>query len=169
MFAPSRVAVSVLAAAAALLLFLQPWSSQDLASIARLEPLPVRITREVPEARSFDAERLQLLSSYRDGDYASVLAHASAALTLRPGDGEITIYAASAEALSGEVDLAALRLDALLIDTDQPAQLLREARWQRAQLALLDDDAQRARVELEILVREDGIRQQDARLQLERL
>jgi hypothetical protein len=166
---PTRIAVSFLAAAAALLLLVRPWSDDEFASIARLEPLPVRLTREAPEPESFAEARLQALSAYRDGDWTTALARCETALQRRPGDGEMTVYAASAEAFLQRLPAAAERLDALLADAAQPIAILREARWQRAQLALHEGDDDRARVELEFLVRESGIRQEDARAQLQQL
>ena len=166
---PTRVAVSFLAAAAALLLLLRPWSGDDFAAIARLEPLPVSITREVPDPDSFAEARLQALSAYRNADYATALALCESALQRRAGDGELTIYAASAEALLQRRPESARRLDGLLADTTQPAAILREARWQRAQLALLAGDASRARTELEFLAQQSGIRQELARQQLDSL
>lgn len=166
---PTRVGLSLLAAAAAVVLLLRPWSSDDFASLARLEPLPVNITREVPEAGSFEAARMAALGAYRSADYAAALTLCENALRMRPVDGELRIYAASAEALLGRLPAAASRLDSVLADATQPPAILREARWQRAQVALLADDKARAREELDCRAATNGLRQEDARAQIHAL
>lgn len=166
---PARWSMSLVAAAAAILLLLRPWSGDDFAAIARLEPLPVRVTRDVPEPHSFAEARQRALMAYAEADYVGAIAYCDSALARQAGHGEMLIYAASAEALLARTQAAAKRLDQLLSDAREAPSILREARWQRAQLALLARDVELARRQLQSLAEESGLRQEDAKVQLAQL
>jgi Flp pilus assembly protein TadD len=103
--------------------------------LARIEPLPVRISRSVAEPGSFEAARVRGLEHYRDGDYDVAAAAFGDALTLKPGDAEILVYLGSTELLRGDDERAARYLEAGLA-VAEAAPLREELLWQLANARL---------------------------------
>jgi tetratricopeptide (TPR) repeat protein len=119
------------AAAAAVLLFLQPWKAdtRDLSSLVNRDALSVRITRDFPVDGSFEAIRRQALENYRDAKWSDAELKFHEALVLREGDGEMRLYLGSTYLLSAKYQeaLAPLRLAA--DDNQNPRVLRNEALW----------------------------------------
>jgi anti-sigma factor RsiW len=141
----------------------QPWNGADIAQLARIEPLPVRISRSAPEAGSFQQWRLSGLDAYAAGDYASARDALGRAAQLRPDDAETRLYFGSSALLDGDLETAAaeLRLAAALAE-DAPA-LRDEAMWQAANVALAGGRPEEAERLLRDLSAELGPRADDAR------
>jgi hypothetical protein len=157
--------VAALAVAAALILFIIPGrESVELGTMAVLEPMPVRVTRSSAEPGSFDEARLQALAAYGAANYVEALERLDLSLERRAGDPEMSLYRASALALTGRLDDARDGFIDLLADGDAVDAAMRdEARWQLVQVELLQTD--RAGVEelLDELLARPGHREADAR------
>lgn len=161
--------VGGLAAAAGILLFVfLPPIGPDLAGLAVVEPLPVRLTRDAPTAGSFEEQRLLGLEAYASADYAAAEAGLRRALDLRPGDDEITVYLGSAVLLQGEPARAADLLRAPAQGATRSA-FRDEAAWILANALLLDGAPAEARSTLEALAGREGHRQNGAQQLLERM
>ena len=80
--------------------------------------------------------------AYLDGDYRLAVGRLEAAAAMRSSDGETLLYLGSALLLSEQSELAATRLRELL-DLNA-GELEDEARWQLAQIELLDGNTERA-------------------------
>jgi tetratricopeptide (TPR) repeat protein len=167
---PTRWAWAGFAAAAVVLtLILVPRGpGPDLAALARVEPLPVRITRAVPEPGSFEEARLMGLDSYAAGDYADARGHLARSLELEPNNGEMLLYLGSAELLLGELESAMEHFRAAR-DRSPDGVVRDEAAWQSANAALLGGRREEAVNLLEQLGNYDGSRGDDARALLEQL
>jgi anti-sigma factor RsiW len=161
--------IAAAAAAVAVVLILLPdRPGIDLSTIAVVEPLPVRITRDVPPSGSSEAARLLGLEAYSAGDWASARDALSSAAAMRPDDAEILLYLGSAELLDGDTAAAAdplLSAERLATGT----RLREEASWQLANLALLAGRKDDATERLDQLAAGDGHRAGDAREMLARL
>jgi hypothetical protein len=120
------------------------------------------------ELRGADDDLLRdALQAYERGDRDVARSGLTAWLADHPGDAEASFWRAMT-ALADD-DLAAADAD-LAVAVEHGSGFLRErARWRRAQVALLREDAAAARTLLEEIVAEDGEFARDARLQLERL
>ncbi len=159
-----------LAAAAAVLLFvlLPPAGDPGLADLAQVEPLPVRITRAVPEPDSFEDHRLQGLEAYSAGDYVGAGAHLADALELRPADAEMLLYLGSTFLLRGQPESAAEMLDGPAVAATDPV-LRDEAAWQLANSLLLAGRGDEAERTLETLAGREGRRRTEAQALVEAL
>lgn len=128
------------AAAAVIVLALFWWPrtpQRDWTAIARIEPLPVRITRSAPEGGSFEERRLIALEAYAAGDWSVARERFVSALELSPDDAELLLYLGSAELLDERHEQAASHLRRARDLADGP-RLADEARWQLANLALVE-------------------------------
>jgi thioredoxin-like negative regulator of GroEL len=159
-----------LAAAAAILLFVlvPPAGDPGLADLAQVEPLPVRITRAVPEPDSFEDHRLRGLEAYATGDYLAAGAHLADALELRPADAEILLYLGSTFLLRGQPESAADLLGGPAIAATDPV-LRDEAAWQLANALLMAGRVEEAEQTLETLAVREGRRRGDAQALVEAL
>jgi hypothetical protein len=157
--------VAVLAAAAALVLFIIPGrESVDLGALAVLEPMPVRVTRSSAEPASFDEARLQALAAYGAADYVQALENLDLALERRAGDAEMFLYRASALALTDRLDDSREGFIDLLAGGDAVDPAMRdEARWQLVQVELLRGDRAGVEEVLDELLAQSGHREADAR------
>lgn len=97
------------AAAAALLFVLLPGGAPDLAGLARIEPLPVEITRGPAEPDSFEAALVRGLTLYQQGEFTDARDELQDAVALRE-DETASLYLASTELLLGDVEPATVRL-----------------------------------------------------------
>jgi tetratricopeptide (TPR) repeat protein len=158
------------AAVVAALIFLPRGSVNDRmpAGLARIEPLPVQITRAVVEPGTFEAARLRALELYRDGDYTGAHNTFGEALAMRQEDPEMLLYLGSCELLLGAAADATRHLETGLERTDHPA-LREELYWQLAQARIVTGDAQGARRALEAAAGISGRHTADARAQLEEI
>jgi Flp pilus assembly protein TadD len=134
----------------------------DVRGLAVVEPLPVRVSRSVPEAGSFEAHREAGLERYSSGDYGTATHELALALEIRPDDGEVELYLGSAELLSGNLAEARTRLRAASEHAARP-RIREEALWQLANLELAADHAAEASRLLERVIGLEGQRQAAAR------
>lgn len=104
----------------------------DLAGLARVEPLPVRITRDVTDDAEVQAPYAEGRAAYATGDYG----RAVEAFEASDDTAERDLFLASALALTGRDHDAR----PILVETieDGPAPIAHEARWLLAQLELRD-------------------------------
>lgn len=142
---PTRIAgwAPAMAAAAILLLLLQPWGAAELATIAPYadrDPLPVRVSRAVAPPASFEAARLAGLAAYARGDWDDSAERLAEALRLQPDHAESWVYRGSALRQAGAAQAAhgSLRRAVELSPATEP--IGAEARWQLAQLELSAGD-----------------------------
>jgi len=160
------VPAAALAIAAVLcLVFLppsKPHRAVAIAALATVEPLPVRITRDVPEQGSFEEARLALLEAYRDGNWAAADAAADRALDLRPDEPEVLLYRGSARLLSGRPAEAAEDFARGAAGAG-PAPLREEIDWQLAQARILLGERDTAVEALDRVVGLNGRRAAEAR------
>ena len=157
------------AAAVVLTLILVPRGADvDYAGLARVEPLPVRVTRSVPEAGSFEEIRLLGLDAYAAGDFAAAREYLLRAVELEPDNGEMLLYLGSTELLEGQVEAAIDHLEKARERSPDGA-VKDEAAWQLANAALLDGRPEDAVRVLEKIGEFDGRRAEDARALLDSL
>jgi tetratricopeptide (TPR) repeat protein len=163
---------AALAAAAVVAVLLRPGAPRvetpTLAALARLEPLPVHMTRSPADAGSFEESRLLGLEAYAGGAYEEAIPHFQRAALLRPEDDEIRLYLGSAALLARRLELAAEHLEPLAVRTTDPTRLA-EALWQLANLQLLQQRADAALSTLQRLESLDGRHAAEARQQIEAL
>ena len=165
---PSRLPfwMAGLAAAALVLFVVGPrWSAgPGLADLAD-RSLP-RWT--ATELRAADDDRLRdAREAWERGEHDAARAALTTWLADHPGDAEASFWRAMT-ALAAD-DLAAADAD-LAVAAERGSGFLRErARWRRAQVALLREDAAAARALLEEIVAEDGEFAREARRQLDGL
>jgi hypothetical protein len=141
-----RAAWLLLAAAIAGLALWPRGGGRDLSRFARLEPIPVRLTRGDAND-SFERERLLGLERYSNADWAGARESLSAALRARPASEEIRLYLGSAELLDGDVDAAVGRLRGLVDEAADPG-IRAEARWQLANALLAAKQTQEEAMKL---------------------
>jgi len=113
-----------------------------LAPLARIEALPVRVTRESFEAGSFEEARALGLEAYQNATFDSAAAQLRVALDRNPGDPEVSLYLGSAELLLGNPAAAMPPLE--VASRAKDAAIQEEALWQLANGWLLmnqGDDA----------------------------
>jgi hypothetical protein len=104
----------------------------DLAGLAQIEPLPVRVTRDATSSGSVEAATAEGRAAYASGDYARAIA----ALAHAEDSPERDLYVASAHVLSGDrVSARPLLTEAMATG---PGAVAHEARWLLAQVELLD-------------------------------
>jgi tetratricopeptide (TPR) repeat protein len=157
------------AAAAVLTLMLIPREpALSPSALARVEPLPVRITRDVPQRGTFDERRWLGLEAYSYGDYDSARAHLARAAQARPDDGEVLLYLGSSELLLGQVEAAIDSLRRARRSAAEPS-VQDEASWQLANALVLGDRAADASGVLRELSEREGRRADDARTLLQQL
>jgi hypothetical protein len=123
--------VGLVAVAAALVLLLHPWRDDldAVRALSRVEALPVRVPRSVPEAGAFDTLRQRGLEAYARGDYASARHPLVEAAKLRPEDAEVQLYLGSCLLLEKNPDAAREAL-ARALATAPPGELVSEtSRW----------------------------------------
>jgi len=149
-----------------LLLIYLPTGSRDFSQLVVIKPLPVSITRDIPEPGSFEESRILGLESYDSGDYAGAQDHLRRALEIRPDDPEVTVYLGSALLLEGEPARAAERLRGPALASGR-SQFHDEAAWLLANAYLLTGEPAGARSLLEALASGKGHRQPDAEALLE--
>lgn len=177
---PGAFAAGLLAVAAGLLLMIHPWRSGpelDLARLARVETLPVRMPRGAASDSSFEQERLRGLEAYRAQRWNEAIDALGSALGERPGTAEVALYLASAHMQRGEFEEAAALLrhaDATLTSPEgNPRRIVsalhEEIVWQRAQCALLRRQKQEARTLLERVEDHGGRRAAEAHVLLQEL
>jgi hypothetical protein len=143
-----------------------------LAGLISAEPLPVRINRSIIPADSFEVARLRGLEAYAEGDHAAARDRFAEALTLRPGDPEVLLYAGSSALLEGDAAVAAPLLEAGLARAGtgaEAAPLREELAWQLADARLEMGDGATARSHLEELARQGGRHAEEARRIVARL
>ena len=152
---------ATLALAVSLVIFLPQGPDEDVAVLARIEPLPVRISRSVPEPDSYQEARNLGLEAYATGDYATASIHFAQALDRLPDEVEIFIYMGSSWLLQGQPDKAA---DVLRRAADLAAgtSLEPEALWQLANAELADGRSEPAAEALHRLQILSGPRADDA-------
>lgn len=156
------------AAAVVLLVVLLPPGAGDPSGLARIEPLPVRLTRTTPEPGSFEEARQEGLADYRAGHYADAREHLARASRLHPASAETRLYLGSAHMLLGEHRLAIEEL-ARAADAAEGGIVLQESLWQLAQASLAAGDRDGAATALVRLTEEGGARGRDAAEQLTEL
>jgi len=140
----------------------------DYPGLARIEPLPVRIERSVPESGSFQAIRRLGLDSYAAGNYAIAREHLARAVEMEPSNGEMLLYLGSAGLLDGDLEPAIGHLEQARTRSPDGA-VKDEAAWQLANAALLDGRSDEAKRILQKLGEFDGRRGEDSRALLESL
>lgn len=152
---------AILALSVALTIFLPGGPDSDLIGLARIEPLPVRMTRVAPEPGSFEEDRLLGLEAYAAGDFDGADEHLAHALVRRPGDVEILIYLGSSRLLR---DRPADAADVLTraADLATGTTLESEALWQLANAELADGSSEQAAKSLRRLRSLTGPRVDDA-------
>jgi hypothetical protein len=162
-----RGAWLLLAATVAALVLWPRGTERDFSRLARLEPIPVQLTRDVPTG-PFEQERVAGLERYSNSDWAGAREAFTRALQVQPGSEEIRLYLGSAELLDGEVAAAVDRLHGLAEDAADP-RIRVEARWQLANGLLLAGREPEAVELLEDLAAGEGRRAGPARELLERV
>jgi len=167
---PKRLPPAWLAAAAAMIviaLLLVPRIDRfDPTQLAIVEPLPVRISRSIPNPGSFEESRLLGLDSYRSGDYVSARKHLLHALSIETGRAETLMYLGSAELLDEHPETASEYLRKAAEYAPIGA-VHDESRWQLANALLLLGRTDEATHELSILADRDGPRRSDSLALLE--
>ncbi len=157
-------AAAVAAAAVIAIVIFLPRGSRDTpdyTALARIEALPVSISRGASEPGTFEAARLRGLELYRDGNYAGARAALEAALGLEPGNAEILLYLGSTELLQGNPADAARHLAAGTNRTETPA-LREELLWQLVHAHLAANKREEATSSLEEIIALDGRHADDA-------
>jgi hypothetical protein len=167
---PPRWAWAALAAAAAvvLALWLPRTGTRDSAGLARLERLPVRITRSAPAAGSFEEARLLGLEAYAAGEWSAAREFLGRAAGMEAGDAEILLYLGSAEALSGDPKRGAATLERAVGLAEDPI-VRDEASWQLANARIASGEAERVGDLLRDITSRGGRRRDDARALLDAL
>jgi len=122
-------AVGVLAMVLVIAIFPRT-GGDDLAGLARVEPLPVRVTRDVTDDAGVEAPYAEGRAAYASGDYARAID----AFERSAADAERDLFLASALALAGRDDEARPLLEGTL--ERAPSPLAHEGRWLLAQLEL---------------------------------
>jgi len=123
------------AAVALALLFFLPRPAKDLGRLARIEPLPVEVTRDAGDGGALARQRRRGLELYAAGDYSA--ARDSLLEALQHGtDDAVSLYLASSELLLGMREAALDRLRPLSQRASDGA-LREEALWQLANAALV--------------------------------
>jgi len=135
-----------------------PGRARDL---ARLEPIPVNMTRSVPEPGSSAERKLQGLERYRDGDYEEARALLREAAGAETEDPDLLLFLGSAALLSGDYGAAVNQLTAC-VEIAGSAALREEASWQLANAHLAAGHVDEARSLLHELAGGRGARAADA-------
>ena len=143
------------AAAAALLLIIALPNGRDVSDFARVEPLPVRISRTSVTPGTFEAFRLRGLELYRSGDYAAALEHLGQAYDAKPEDDEIPLYMGSAHLILGQPQEAAVFFKAVSGKTSNDA-IREESLWQLANAQIAAGRADEARSVLKEVLAANG-------------
>jgi tetratricopeptide (TPR) repeat protein len=125
------VGVGLAAAAAAILLIIALPDRHDISELARIEPLPVRISRASVTPGTFEAFRLRGLELYRSGDYEAALEHLGRAFDAKPEDDEVPLYIGSAHLMLGQPQDAARFFKSVSNKTSNDA-IREECLWQLA-------------------------------------
>jgi tetratricopeptide (TPR) repeat protein len=126
--------LAAVSAAVVLFLMVLPDGSMDTDTargLARVEAIPVNITRRPVPPDSFAEKRLRGLEEYRDGRYESARAYFERAAEIQPADSEILLFLGSAAMLVGDHDAAAKHL-LMLVEGTNDEGLRMEGLWQLA-------------------------------------
>jgi Putative zinc-finger/Tetratricopeptide repeat len=129
------------ASLAAIVLWQSGGGDRHLDRLARLEPLPVHLTREAP-TDPFEQDRLRGLQRYSESDWDGARQALARALAARPDREELRLYLASAALLGGDTAAAIRGLRSLVASADP--RIREEADWQLANALLLTGDAEEA-------------------------
>lgn len=165
---------AALAAAAliAILIWPEPARDLELSGLARLDPIPVHISRAVAEDELEDL-RLRGLEAYAEGRYVEAASRFDEAHTRMPENAEILIFLGSSQALSAPTDPEALETarETLreALDRSERLEERREAQWQLAQIELASGKPDAALVLLHVLAESDALRAGAARDLLEKI
>jgi hypothetical protein len=136
--------------------------------LARIEPIPVNITRSPVSPGSFEEARLIGLESYRDGDYGRAAERLDEAVDLRPDAAELYLYLGSAAMLDNDYEPATRYLQTCIERAGNDA-LRDEAMWQLANAYLAGGDVNSARTTLQRIRDAGGARAGDSTRLLTRL
>ena len=158
----SRLCVALVAVATMLVVVPNPFGRDaDLGSVAIVEPLPVRMTRDAVAPGSFEESWLHALEKYQAKDYVSAAGEFDRALKRRPGDEHTRLYLGSCELLLQRPEQAIGRMRALVTDaTDTRVRV--EAQWILANALLLTGAESAARTALNSLAEGVGRRAVEA-------
>ena len=168
LFGWKPVSVGLAAIAAAILLIIASPGSRDVSDFARIEPLPVRISRASVTPGTFEAFRLRGLELYRSGDYEAALEHLGRAYDAKPEDDEVPLYIGSAHLMLGRPQDAARYFEAASNKTSNDA--IREVSlWQLANAQIAAGLIAAARSTLDDVSAAAGPHATDARGLLEEL
>ena len=160
--------VGLAAAAAAILLIIALPDRRDISDLARIEPVPVRISRASVTPGTFEAFRLRGLELYRSEDYAAALEHLGRAYDAKPEDDEVPLYIGSAHLMLGQLQDAARFFKAVSNKTSNDA-IREESLWQLANAQIAAGLVTEARSVLEEVIASAGPHAADARALLEEL
>ena len=138
--------------------------ADDVGDLARIEELPVPVTRALDPSDDADLRRVEAFELYRSRDYAA----AAERLAEIAETAELRLYLGSARLLAGDTDGAIDVLEPLAADTDAGA-LRSEALWQLANAYLAADRPEPATGALRTIVATPGRRTAEAERLLERL
>lgn len=106
-----------------------------IAGLARLDPLPVRLTR-APVEPGFEEDRVAGLEAYQAADYPAAIGHFRRALDARPAHDETALYLGSAELMTRDAAAAAATLEPLAQRAADPV-VRSEALWRLANARVL--------------------------------
>ena len=162
------VGAGLAAAAATILLIIVLPDGLDVRDLARIEPLPVRISRATVTPGTFEAFRLRGLESYRSEDYAAALEHLGRAHDAKPEDDEVPLYMGSAHLMLGQLQDAADSFKAVSNQTSNEA-VREESLWQLANTQIAAGLVSEARSVLEEMAASKGPHAAEARKLLEEL
>lgn len=162
--------LAALAAAATILIAIFNPGGQDgdLARLARIEPLPVHLTRGLADPGSFEEIRLRGLESYEARDYAGAREALRRAASMEPRQAEVVLYLGSATLLLGDAKEGFANLRHAAEIAEDPA-LREEALWQLANAALASGRAGDAEAALRDVIALERRHREDAAALLERL
>ena len=145
----------------------QPGSSTDLSGLARIEPLPVEITRSAIPQDAFGEASLRGYELYAEGDYAAAGSSLLEASQLR-SEHVVELYLASTELLLGRTEEAVARLRPVA-DGASDLTVREEASWQLANALRASGRTDEAKEFLQQVVEGDGFHRRDADTLLEEL
>lgn len=132
----------------------------SIAGLARLDPLPVRLTR-APAEPGFDEERVAGLEAYQAADYPAAIEHFRRALAVRPAHDETALYLGSAELMTRNATAAEATLAPLAERAPDPV-IRSEALWRLANARVLLEREADALATLRLLRDLGGERDTDA-------
>jgi len=149
-----RTWIGVAVAAAVVVFALFP-GGPDLAGLANLDPLPVRITRIQPEPESFLEAWHAGLEAYGTGDVTTAAAEFALATQRDPRAAEAWLYLGSARLLAGDAAGAERALERC-VELEPDPVVLEAAWWWAAQTSLRRGDGVAAAERLERVIALEG-------------